>query len=398
MFLQCLISYFKKRNLIDCYIFFIYFYFFLFPQTIFSADFKWHANMRFRFRTDTSSDVLPGIRSTFSETRNRLGTSILGNNASAHFIIQDSRVLGSYNNLDYPFFHQAYLHFRYNRYLIQIGRFELPYGKERILSKKNWNNTGLSFDGLVLKRRYYFGELDVFSLPIIESFDINHDNNKDNYLYGFYFSSNLKTKTVMKAFEVYLLDFQTFDLGRKNNIYTFGTRLESFLYQSFYLEGESARQYGKNISASILSINLFYKPIDILIIKNISVGFEYITGEDSSAYGKNGFSKIFGAGHKYHGYYDYKKHRKFLNHEHEGLIEFNIKGEFSLFEDYNIMIGFHHFNNQITGKHFGKELDIVIKNTISSELSFSQGLALYKPNKDKNLLYFYYLMISVNLP
>ena len=64
-----------------------------------SQEYNWSANLRFRARTDKDSSVdWQKTFATITETRSRLGLDILGEYASAKFILQDSRYLGNVEN------------------------------------------------------------------------------------------------------------------------------------------------------------------------------------------------------------------------------------------------------------------------------------------------------------
>ena len=168
--------------------------FFLILDTGLSTEYQWSANIRSRLKSDTSPLVEPGSVSSIYEMRSRIGLYLLNGPISANFILQDSRILGAEDNYAgvanttvSSFFHQAYFNFTYRNQLIQIGRFELALGKQRIMSKNNWNNVGRSFEGVLIKDKRPFGEMLIFSLPTIESKDTYHNDQKDTWLNGIYF-------------------------------------------------------------------------------------------------------------------------------------------------------------------------------------------------------------------
>ena len=76
---------------------------------------------------------------------------------------------------------------------------------------------------------------------------------------------------------------------------------------------------------------LHFKTKKYKFFNNITVGFEQVSGDDTTTLDKEeGFSKYFGARHKHHGFYDYKEHKKYFGHLHDGLNEINIKTNFKL--------------------------------------------------------------------
>ena len=118
---------------------------------IWAKNIEWSANLRYRIKTDTNESVEQGNISSFSEMRSRMGLRLLSNKVTGQFILQDSRVLGALDNKSgitnttvSAFFHQAYFNLKLYNAELQIGRFELALGNQRIIAKNNWNNIGLS--------------------------------------------------------------------------------------------------------------------------------------------------------------------------------------------------------------------------------------------------------------
>ena len=104
------------------------------PTSLLSSDYDLSVDVRYRLENDKSHLVPPGKQSSINTLRSRIGLRFIGATASAHFTLQDSRLLGDVRNglyetqdvFSYTFLHQAYFHFRYRKQLIQLGRFELP--------------------------------------------------------------------------------------------------------------------------------------------------------------------------------------------------------------------------------------------------------------------------------
>ena len=148
---------------------------FIFVENSFCTDYHWSANLRYRLKTDTSNDVEENAISSFSEMRSRIGFDVLGDNATAHFILQDSRIIGAPDNSAGvtgntigSTLHQVYFTYEGYKRTFQVGRFELALGNQRIIAKNNWNNTGRSFEGILVKRKTQIGEQLLFTLPVVE--------------------------------------------------------------------------------------------------------------------------------------------------------------------------------------------------------------------------------------
>ena len=127
-----------------------------------------------------------------------LGLNILGEYASAKFILQDSRYLGNVENnpgvtvtTSSPFLHQAYFTFSnlkipfFDYEFVKVGRFELALGNQRLIAKNNWNNIGRSFEGFLGKDSFLSGELLLMHLFISETMNESHDDQDDVVIDGY---------------------------------------------------------------------------------------------------------------------------------------------------------------------------------------------------------------------
>ena len=365
-------------------------------------DVKWIGNLRYRILQDKNS--AEGATSSLSEMRSRFGFSMGFGKTSSSFILQESMVIGEESNYSgvtsrppSPFLYEV--SFKIQDFLLenvscQFGRFELALGNQRIISKNNWNNTGRTFEGFLISKNL-FNKFDfkTFSFGINEKFNDYHDDRKDSWLNGIYIASVDKT-----SYELYFIDFTNSESA--NSYTTIGTRVDANLSR-FNLEGEYALQTSENISSSsLLSLNFGFQPKNIPYINNIALGFDYVSGDDSSTTNLEGFSKFFGARHKFHGFYDYGLHKSFMNHSHDGLRELNAKTYLNFLFGSKLLIAVHSFKSGVNDINYGNEIDFIIKRNISDNLSFESGLALYQPEpmigRDQDLLYFSYLALTAS--
>ena len=160
-------------------------------------------------------------------------------------------------------------------------------------------------------------------------------------------------------------------------------------------------QTSENISSSsLLSLNFSFQPESIPYLNNITLGFDYVSGDDSSTTNLEGFSKFFGARHKFHGFYDYGLHKSFMNHSHDGLRELNAKAHLNFLFKSKLLVAVHNFKSGVNDINYGNEIDFIVKRNISDHLSFESGLALYQPEpiigRNQDLLYFSYLALTAN--
>ena len=381
--------------------YFLTFNLMIFPyfEDVLCVDYNLTADLRYRLKTDTSEDIEKDAFSSLSEMRSRIGINLFTENVSGHFILQDSRMLGDLDNSSgvtgstaKTFFHQTYFIYKNKNQSFKFGRFELALGNQRIIAKNNWNNIGRSFEGILFKRENRFGERLLFYFPIVESIETEHDDRKDNILSGLYWKVNLSIFNEKSILEPYIINLQHQEDSLSYSMYGLRTDLNT---TSISIESELTLQSGSSISSYLASFNLGYKPKNLEWFKNITIGTELISADDSKTNKLEGFSKYFGARHKHHGYYDYKMHKKYFGHNHDGLMEFNLKGNFNLFEKNNLLIAIHNFNNYDNSIQYGNELDIVLKRSINKNLSSEIGIIFYQPEiENKTLNFFYFTMTT----
>ena len=374
---------------------------FIFMENSFCTDYNWSANLRYRLKTDTSNDVEENSVSSFSEMRSRIGLDVLGDNATAHFILQDSRIIGAPDNSAGvtgntigSTLHQVYFTYEGYKRTFQVGRFELALGNQRIIAKNNWNNTGRSFEGILVKRKTQIGERLLFTLPVVETYDTEHDDSKDHVLSGMYWDINLPGIGEGSKVEPYIMNYQQVQDNGSYNM--FGCRAD-LKRNSILFEGEFAMQSSRRIKANILSLNLGYKIDQFNWLKSLTAGLDIVSGDDPETGDLEGFSKYFGARHKHHGYYDYGLHKKYFGHTHEGLQELNLKGRFNFIADFNLLVAMHNFSSHDGKTAYGNELDLIIKRKVSDDLSSEFGLVFYDPDEGDDLLTFMYVMFTANL-
>jgi len=388
-----------KRNIF----YFLTFSLMIFPcfEDVLCVDYNLTADLRYRLKTDTSEDIEKDAFSSLSEMRSRIGINLFTENVSGHFILQDSRMLGDLDNSSgvtgstaRTFFHQTYFIYKNKNQSFKFGRFELALGNQRIIAKNNWNNIGRSFEGILFKRENRFGERLLFYFPIVESIETEHDDRKDNILSGLYWKVNLSIFNEKSILEPYIINLQHQEDALSYSMYGLRTDLNT---KSISIESELTLQSGSSISSYLASFNLGYKPKSLEWFKNITIGTELISGDDSKTNKLEGFSKYFGARHKHHGYYDYKMHKKYFGHDHDGLMEFNLKGNFNLFEKNNLLIAIHNFNNYDNSIQYGNELDIVLKRSINKNLSSELGIIFYQPEIENKTLNFFYFMMTTTI-
>jgi len=380
---------------------------------------EWQAEFRYRMMQDRTSLVANtetnNEPSTYSLLRSRIFFKLINGPVSINLQLQDSRILGypsnspgfAKNDEAKPFFHQVYLHvdnILKRNWSVQLGRFELALGQQRLIAKNNWNNIGRSFEGFLTYRKTPRGTLRLFHLINNEGYERFDSDRYDQTIDGFYFDRSLNRLNKLGGTAIEIYYFRTGlaeakDENRVQNYYrkTYGSRLNTrFLF--FTLEAEGALQFGDlaggNVDGLLTAVNIGINLEFLPIITAVSLGNEYISGDDGDTdkvY--EGFAKPFGAGHKWHGYYDYSAHKSFADNTHIGLKEWNVKATLSGLLGFNLNIHYHNFSDAVYDKKFGDELDLIFSRKLPWEGNWSLGYALYWDDGDEPLD-FTYLMIS----
>ena len=385
-----------------------------------SQEYNWSANLRFRARTDKTSSVdWQKTFATITETRSRLGLDILGEFASAKFILQDSRYLGNIENnpgvtatTASPFLHQAYFTFSnlkipfFDYEFVKVGRFELALGNQRLIAKNNWNNIGRSFEGFLGKDSFLSGELLLMHLFINETMSESHDDQDDVVIDGVYWTKTIPSLEENSVYDVYFLNFRNMDfLGSGNSLASynniglrFNGQKDNFVLESEWtLQTSSGTSSNNDVSANLFSFNLGYKPDGIGFLNSVFIGLDRISGDDSSTEIAEGFSKEFGARHKHHGFYDYDLHKAYFGHDHDGLNEINAKANIDILKRTNLLVALHNFKSAVKDIYYGSEVNFIFKTKHNEEISSEIGSVFYFPDQgSEKTLPFFYLMITAD--
>ena len=395
---------------------------YIFPFFLFGSELEWQAEFRYRLMQDrVTSNAENTINefSTYSLLRSRIFFKLVNGPVSINMQLQDSRILGDLINSPgiagedqtKATFHQAYLNthniLRRN-WSMQIGRFQMPLGQQRLFSNNNWNNIGRSFEGFLTYIKSQKTYLRLFYLINNESYDRLDNDLYDQAINGFYFDFNLKELLIRQRMSPFLdsnIEIYAFRTGLAEdrdgllvqNYYrtTYGSRIyTSFLFFTFEAEAalQSGRITGGQVDGFLSAVN-FGAKLDFLPLVNfISIGNEFISGDDETTRTIEGFAKPFGAGHKWHGFYDYSAHKSFKDNYHIGLKEWNVKAKFSGLMGMNLNVNYHNFSDAVRGSKFGDELNFIFSRKLLSGGEWSFGYVLYWDGNDTPLNFSYFMI------
>lgn len=213
--------------------------------------------------------------------------------------------------------HQFFVDFRVlgetQPWTVRVGRQELSYGAERLVSTLDWANVRRRFDAVKLFARYDKWDFDVFyARPDIvdrSSFD-NCDENFD--FYGGYITYKGLPRHGIDAYVFAVHD----ENGRLNpngrtgdrHVYTVGSRFwgksAGFDYEA-EVAGQWGRWAGDTVQAWAAALDGGYTLAKVPWSPRLGAGFDWATGDDDPRDGSvQTFDQLFPLGHKYFGYLD----------------------------------------------------------------------------------------------
>lgn len=300
---------------------------------------------------------------------------------------------------------------------LRVGRQELVYGKERLLSRLDWGNQPRRFDGA--KLMYATPKLDVdmfwvkpvvfatkpFSNPwnthINEGMNHKPDHwREEQQFYGTYATYKGIPNHYVDAYFLGLHD-RGFLANANNrmgdvNIYTIGGRFGG-TSGNFDYDVESAGQWGKwthdDVKAWMVGSDGGYTFKGVPMTPRVGVGFDYATGDDTPRDGSHDtFNQLFPLGHAHLGYIDLVAR--------QNVIAPNLNVSFKPLKNVTTRLAWYHFwldsnldalynaggvpiRRNVTGSSgndLGDELDATINWQVDAHSSFLLGWSHFWPN------------------
>ena len=195
----------------------------------------------------------------------------------------------------------------------RIGRQELQYGAERLISPLDWGNLRRRFEGVKVFTKASGWRIDAFAVFPVKNDRSNLDDRDQKVeFYGLYSTGRLN-KQVNTDF--YFLTLKNnnkvansnMNVGRRS-IYTPGSRIWGNV-DNFDYEGEIAVQFGRfagdRVWAWMATAGSGYTFEDCDWQPRLGVLYDYASGDDDPADGTHGtFNQHFPLGHAWLGYLD----------------------------------------------------------------------------------------------
>lgn len=192
--------------------------------------------------------------------------------------------------------------------IVRVGRQELLYGPQRVISPLDWANTRRTFDGVRTISKFDNSRVDIFwTQPVLpESNDFDSGINDIDF-YGTYVTyTGMENKTL--DFYVLALNNNTGPTQTENFV-TYGTRLQGSTKNAVLYETEAAIQSGRNqitgqaISANAWMTGLGYQFKCMPWKPTLWGFFDYASG-DAPGGDFNRYNQLFPLAHKYLGFID----------------------------------------------------------------------------------------------
>ena len=251
-----------------------------------------------RFRVE-SRDPFPPVDGAPSESvqlgRIRVNLDArFDENLSAFVELQES--LASQGATSTSLLHQAFANLNNlfeGSFDVQVGRFEMVYGNQRMVSPLDWSNLGRAWDGVRLVRRGESYQFDAFATQPAGPPHVTALDSQDDF-YGLYLSL---------FFEWFDADFYAFkrQLMAGFDDYTYGALLEGAVEQlSWSVEG--AFQSGDHgaLDASGFAVAA-RADADVGSGFQLGAGYELATGADGN---DDAFVPLYNFSHAYQGHQD----------------------------------------------------------------------------------------------
>lgn len=362
----------------------------------------------------------------FISQRTRLGLGVETTDMKFKIVPQDVRVWGDAqfgntagftgNEASLDMF-EGYAEFRFNRnHWIAAGRQVISYDNGWLLSDRNWNQSGIATDGIVLKLN--FDQMQVYagsswnSLQEL-SFDNFYPTNRYKTL------NHLRISSAIDKSKLSILHITTGQtLSETSNTLNFKHTSGLFYnkqWRDFFLNTNAYYQYGKNQKGNKVSAFMIYTDFGQKF-SNLTIGGStaYFTGNKKVGLNQTvdrNFDLIYTSRHRFLGFMDY--FTNIAQHTNQGgLIHYALTFDYRLNSKTALQQSVHHFRLAQTNattpfnKNLGFESDFTIKYRVNQSSMLEFGYLFYVPTKslaqiqnvnNARLSRFIYLQMAINL-
>lgn len=299
--------------------------------------------------------------------------------------------------------YEAWFQFNLSQYFyIKVGRQEWSYDDQRLLSARNWGQTGLAYDGIVLKFDNKDFRADMgLSLNNDAENTVGNEYTPDKMKFlDFIYLSKKIGQNATATFTGILSGYQKEE--ESETIYVSATYGPYFKMKKskFEMEGSFFHQSGTNkkgqgINAYLFSIKGLYNFSNKF---NLGPGIDIISGNDPSGTSDKDYSFdiLYGGRHRFLGEMDLFNDLTKSTTD-AGIVDVFAKANLAFNSKNSCSIVYHHFFTQKNipdpaesatelNKSLGDEFDIMYKYNSELPLELRIGISLYNTTKTMRVL------------
>lgn len=193
---------------------------------------------------------------------------------------------------------------------LRLGRQELAYGAQRLISPLDWSNTRRTWDGVRGIMENNSWRIDAFATRpvVIDKYDFNTPD-QDQEFYGLYAVHQLPNWKM--KYDTYLLRLDRDELpDGDEERYTAGLRLNgTCTLTGIEYDAEGGWQFGdagdSDIEAWFAAVEAGYTLADVVAKPRVYLGYDYASGDGNPSDDKvETFNQLFPLGHAFLGYAD----------------------------------------------------------------------------------------------
>lgn len=308
-----------------------------------------------------------------------------------------------------------------NNYSIKIGRQEWIYDNQRLLSARNWGQTGLAYDGFLIKydNNHFRADLGLSLNNNAENkFGNEYTPDKMKFLDFVYLRQKLGRQSEI-TFTGILSGYQKEE--GSETVYVSATYGPYFKIKTPRIEFESSFFHqtgtnisGQNVNAYLISAKGLYRFSDQF---KLGPGMDIISGNDLSGSSNtdHSFDVLYGGRHRFLGDMDYFTNLTKSTAD-AGIVDLFVKSDVNFSKKNSLSLTYHHFMthqsipnpdlpSENLNKSLGDELDIMYKYKAEIPLEIRVGMVLFEPTKTMeivqgvngaadNLQYFTYVQLA----
>lgn len=267
---------------------------------------------------------------------------------------------------------------------LKVGRFQMKYGNQRMVSDLAWSNFGRAWDGVSYQYSTEGFTTDIFWTQPVEMMDIVVGS--EQAFGGVYLEFEPSDRIKVDLYTFFRRDRGMSGLG--NNDMTFGGIVEGNISDSSTFSVEAATQSGDHGALDAGGLVIAARA-DMEVAKGVhlGIGYELASGDGNAADGDDdSFLPLFDFGHTYHGTQDL-----FIWSNLQDIVfrsSFALDGNWSLNGDAHIFSmdnaagGIPSFTGgpftQVAGEdELGTELDLSVRGQVAGGINIWAGISYF---------------------